>query len=240
MKPHIFPLTQSESSKAATAALYSAWAQTSQPRETHPCRKIVFRFRSRDQGWGGDYKDRGTYNGSFTWLDVGRERARVVEENESERVEGSTKYPQQDAHPEEASESDVEKTLAWNLESVVPPLERDEAPKRSRTSLDLDDRSPTVKLHHPFLPHDKTLQKNRTATEEAKDYTIVWRWDDNIDAESFEAEELEKVGRGKATGNGEFVRSLEVGDVVTLWARARFPGWSITIKDVQVDMFWAV
>ncbi len=48
------------------------------------------------------------------------------------------------------------------------------------------------------------------------------------------------VRRGKATGNGEFVRSLEVGDVVTLWARARFPGWFIKVKDVEIDMFWAV
>lgn len=156
---------------------------------------------------------------------------------------------QQVAQWKESSEGDVEKTLPWNLESVVPPLKKGDAPKKSQAWLDLGDKppvveregkSPAVELDHPFLPHDKTLQKNLTATKEAKDYTIVWRWDDEIDAESAEAEELQEAGRGKATGNGEFVRSLEVGDVVTLWARARFPGWSITIKDVEVNMFWAV
>ncbi|KFY49485.1 hypothetical protein V496_09975 [Pseudogymnoascus sp. VKM F-4515 (FW-2607)] len=239
--PHPFPPTQSQASKKSTAALYSAWAQASQPREAHPCRKIVFRFRSRDQGWGGDSKDRGTYNGSFTWLDVGKERARVVNENEIETSEKYMELPQQEAQQDEGSEGDVEKTFAWNLESVVPPPKKGRVPEGSQAGLDLGDRlPPTVELEHPFLPHDMTLQKNRTATNEARDYTIIWRWDDNIDAESDDAEELQKVGRGKATGNGEFVRSLEVGDVVTLWARARFPGWFIKVKDVEIDMFWAV
>jgi hypothetical protein len=186
----------------------------------------------RDQGWGGEHKHRGTYDGSFTWLDVGRERARVIDENESETLEGSMELPQPKRHLNEGSESDVEKTLAWNLETVDPPLKKNGAPTRSQ--------APAVELDHPFLSHDKTLQKNLVATKEAKDYTIVWRWDDDIDAESDDAEELQKAGRGKATGNGEFVRSLEVGDVVTVWARARFPGWSMTVKDVEIDMFWAV
>ncbi|ELR04985.1 hypothetical protein VC83_02874 [Pseudogymnoascus destructans] len=240
MRPHVFLPTQSEASKAATAALYSAWAQKSQPREVHPCRKIVFKFRMRDQGWGGEYKDHGTYNGSFTWLDVGRERARVIDKYESAALEGSTELPQPTRQRKEGSESDVEKTLAWNLESVDPPLKKNGAPTRNQAWLDPGNMAAAVELEHPFLPHGKTLQKNVTATKEAKDYTIVWRWDDDIDAESDEAEELQKAGRGKATGNGEFVRSLEVGDVVTVWARARFPGWSITVKDVEVDMFWAV
>ncbi|KFY75345.1 hypothetical protein V499_04681 [Pseudogymnoascus sp. VKM F-103] len=241
MRPHVFPPTQSEASKAATAALYAAWARTSQPREVHPCRKIVFKFGMRDQGWGGDYKDHGTYNGSFTWLDVGRERARAIDKYESETLEGSAELPQPKRQRKEGSESDVEKTLAWNLESVDPPLKMNVSPTGRQAWLNEENRvRMAVELEHPFLPHDKTLQKNLVATKEAVDYTIVWRWDDDIDAESDDAEELQKAGRGKATGNGEFVRSLEVGDVVTLWARARFPGWSITVIDVEVDMFWAV
>lgn len=195
----------------------------------------------RDQGWGGDYKDHGTYNGSFTWLDVGRERARAIDKYKSETLEGSAELPQPKKQRKEGSESDVEKTLAWNLESVDPPLKTNVSPAGRQAWLDEENRvRMAVGLEHPFLPHDKTLQKNLVAKKEAVDYTIVWRWDDDIDAESDDAEELQKAGRGKATGNGEFVRSLEVGDVVTLWARARFPGWSITVIDVEVDMFWAV
>jgi hypothetical protein len=193
----------------------------------------VFRFRSGDQGWGGERKDHGTYNGSYTWLDVGRERARVVDENEAQgrgveliRLAGGDR--------EDCPEGEVTKTLVWDLESVDPP------PKLAVAGSAEGDRLPVIELDHPFLSHDRTLQKNRTATHEAEEYTIIWRWDDEIDPNSADAEDLQNVGRGKATGNGEFVRSLEVGDAVTLWARARFPGWANTVKNVSVDMYWAV
>jgi hypothetical protein len=39
-----------------------------------PARKVVFTIKSKDQGWGGDHNDHGTYNGSWTWFDAGIER----------------------------------------------------------------------------------------------------------------------------------------------------------------------
>jgi hypothetical protein len=51
---------------------------------------------------------------------------------------------------------------------------------------------------------------------------------------------LEGMGRGSETGNGDFVRSLQIGDVVTVWARARFPGWANLVEELRVDMYWAV
>ncbi|OBT57048.1 hypothetical protein VE04_02605 [Pseudogymnoascus sp. 24MN13] len=242
MRPHVFPPTQSEASKAATAALRVKCIHVGKSFLNSGCAIRGWgRGIMRDQGWGGDYKDHGTYNGSFTWLDVGRERARAIDKYESETLEGSAELPQSKRQRKESSQSDVEKTLAWNLESVDPPLKTNVSPTGRQAWLDEENRvRMALELEHPFLPHDKTLQKNLVAKKEAVDYTIVWRWDDDIDAESDDAEELQKAGRGKATGNGEFVRSLEVGDVVTLWARARFPGWSITVMDVEVDMFWAV
>lgn len=44
------------------------------PTLTSPVRKIVFNLRCRDQGSGGQARDRGTFNGSWTWLDAGLER----------------------------------------------------------------------------------------------------------------------------------------------------------------------
>lgn len=40
----------------------------------HPCRKIVFTIRSRDQGWGGGPTNHNTYKQSWTWFDAGLER----------------------------------------------------------------------------------------------------------------------------------------------------------------------
>ncbi|KIH93717.1 hypothetical protein SPBR_04257 [Sporothrix brasiliensis 5110] len=51
---------------------------------------------------------------------------------------------------------------------------------------------------------------------------------------------LEKLGRGAETGDGAFVRNLRVGDVVTLWAKARFPGWVNIVQRAQIDVYWAV
>lgn len=73
------------------------------------------------------------------------------------------------------------------------------------------------------------------------DYTIVWRYDDDVsDPESDEAKALAEAGRGLLSGNGEFVRGLKFGDVVTVWAKSRFPAWINNIERVSIDIYWAV
>jgi hypothetical protein len=84
------------------------------------------------------------------------------------------------------------------------------------------------------------LQKNLTAVNTFQDHTITWSAEDNVDPKSPEGEALQDQGRGKSTLNGEFVRNLKVGDSITVWAKARFPGWSNIITDVKVDVYWAV
>jgi hypothetical protein len=63
---------------------------------------------------------------------------------------------------------------------------------------------------------------------------------DCIKPDSIEATLLEEEGRGKETGSGELVRNMAVGDVITLWGRARFPGWINHIQEVKIDVYWAV
>ena len=79
---------------------------------------------------------------------------------------------------------------------------------------------------------------------------MVWSYTDDIiyppSEESDEpvdirvVSELEECGRGKSTGDGEFVRNLKLGDIVTVWAKARFPGWTNHVERVKVDVYWAV
>lgn len=68
-----------------------------QPILEHPCRKIVFSIRSHDQGWGGDARHHGTYEGSWTWFDAGLEKfeadggeRRLQEADESEEPIGAS------------------------------------------------------------------------------------------------------------------------------------------------------
>jgi hypothetical protein len=84
------------------------------------------------------------------------------------------------------------------------------------------------------------IQANIHAMREYTSHRVEWRWTDDIDEESPEVEELLANGRGKATGNGAFVRNLTLGDVVTVWGRARFPAWANHVHSVQIDVYWAV
>lgn len=107
--------------------------------------------------------------------------------------------------------------------------------------------SPTVhasapnRFEHPLMPTMKCLQKNLTATREPQEHKIVWSCNDDIaDPDSMEAQALEERGRGRDTGNGDYVRDMKVGDVVTVWAKARFPGWVNVVESVRIDVYYAV
>lgn len=102
------------------------------------------------------------------------------------------------------------------------------------------DGEPRYVFEHPLNPTGTVLQKNMTATRPAKEHIITWSCDDNIRPDSKEAQELEKVGRGRETGSGEIVRNLKVGDVVTVWAKARYGGWVNHVEEVKIDVYWAV
>lgn len=94
-------------------------------------------------------------------------------------------------------------------------------------------RSEADQLHHPLCPEANALQKNLTATKRTQEYTITWSADDNIRPDSLEANEIEEQGRGRDTGSGEFVRSLLPGDVITVWGKARFPGWTNYVEKYE-------
>jgi len=99
----------------------------------------------------------------------------------------------------------------------------------------------TYKFKHDINPGDTVLQKNKTAVRDSTEHVITWTSEDNIkNPESPEAAELEKQGRGKLTGSGEFLKKMKLGDVVTVWAKARFAGWYNTVEDLQIDVYWAV
>lgn len=66
------PQTESKSSTPdLMPRLLQAWEERTIARGAH-CRKVVFELRSHDQGWGGS--DKGKYDSSYTWFDVGLER----------------------------------------------------------------------------------------------------------------------------------------------------------------------
>jgi hypothetical protein len=119
----------------------------------------------------------------------------------------------------------------YSLRTVLPHTTGVQVPKAYEISYHFD---------HPLLPNEMALQRNVHSSREMKEHVVTWSFDDHIDPESEEATKLQLQGRGGATGSGELVRSLVVGDVVTVWAKARFPGWMNVIEQVKIDVYWAV
>ncbi|KAK0656262.1 hypothetical protein B0T16DRAFT_32583 [Cercophora newfieldiana] len=180
------------------------------PLVTHPCRKIVFTTRSRDQAWGGDAQDHHTYHGSWTWFEAGLERWT--------RKQG-------DSPPE----TQMQPSLALkDLTAIYPPV--------------VAENENTYKYDHQLLPSENLkVQCNKTAVHETLEHTVVWRYTDDMDPENEQAAaELASSGRGTATGDGRFVRQLELGDIVTLWGKTRFPGWANHVESVKVEVYWVV
>lgn len=116
------------------------------------------------------------------------------------------------------------------LRPIYPVIEPDE------------DHEGAFKYSHPLHRSTKNeILRNRTATRAVSDREVTWRWTDDLSRDSEEAIRLdEEEGRGRDTMNGEFVRGLKFGDVVTVWAKARFPLWVNHVEKVKIDIYWAV
>lgn len=92
-----------------------------------------------------------------------------------------------------------------------------------------------------LLPNEHKVQVNGARVSEIQDVEIVWDSQDNIQPDSPAALDVEQTqGRGRATLDGRFVREMQVGDSVALWARARFPGWSNHVYRASVTVYWVI
>ncbi|EAA34853.2 hypothetical protein GE21DRAFT_2199 [Neurospora crassa] len=194
------------------------------PTLSHPCRKIKFTIVSHDQGWGGEARTRRTYNSSYTWFDIGLERCLQT----SDDIGEPTFDPQ------------TLSTILPKVREVDPNNDGDRHVQGTHT------------FDFPLCPQkDTMIQCNEVANGQYHQYEVEWKWTDNLSsADLFDSgygcEEglienpLPKVGRGQATGDGKFVRDLKLGDVITVWAKARFAGWANYIKRIQVDVYWVV
>ncbi|KAI1204863.1 uncharacterized protein F4807DRAFT_445338 [Annulohypoxylon truncatum] len=184
----------------------------------HPFRKVVFDIVSCDQGWSGDRENHGRYTGSWTWFDVGLERF----DQENDCVSEC---------PDHLGSEDAEKTPSiptCAIRPIWPPLE------------EVDAGGALMRYHHELLPNQgRLIQLNKHAEGNFQHYHVEWSWDDDVEPESAAAQTLEDAGRGTGTGNGAFLKNLKLGDMITVWGHARFPGWTNNVQKVEVKVYWA-
>ncbi|SPO00196.1 uncharacterized protein DNG_03045 [Cephalotrichum gorgonifer] len=188
------------------------------PTLLHPVRKVVFTIQSHDQGWGGKVADKNTFQGSWTWFEVGQERIDL----------GATCPDEEKGEKCKHRPLDKPDRLPPNckLRQTVPvPISKDIGGV----------------LEYKLLPdHAYMIQCNRTANGRPETHTITWSYTDDVHPDSAAAEALVEKGRGRETGMGAFVRSLMVGDEVSVWAKARFPGWTNHVLSIGIDVYWAL
>ncbi|KAI0544716.1 hypothetical protein F4679DRAFT_563895 [Xylaria curta] len=180
----------------------------------HPARKIIFDIISRDQGWSHDLDSHHTFRHSWTWFEAGIDRFDKAHKSSKDGAESGS----------EVSSSSAKGPTTDAIRPVWPPL------KESLTEYD--------HALHPVPDH--MIQSNRVAEHDWQHHHIEWSWTDRADPELRVSEELEANGRGSATGDGSFLRTLKVGDMVTVWGHARFPGWINSVQKVQVQVYWAL
>ncbi|KAI0201810.1 hypothetical protein F4808DRAFT_423879 [Astrocystis sublimbata] len=191
-----------------------AFVEGSSSTLVHPARKVVFDIVSRDQGHGGSYEDHGSFRHSWTWFDAGIDRF----------DKGHKRPEDEERAASDNSSGDLSMLTTGAIRSVWPPLKEDAS--------EYD--------HQLHTTSDHKIQCNRLAEHDWQNYHVEWSWTDNIDPESSAGNELEVNGRGSATGDGNFIKRLRIGDMVTVWGRARFPGWSNNIQKVQVQVYTAL
>lgn len=95
-------------------------------------------------------------------------------------------------------------------------------------------------VNKPLLPSPSTVQKNIVAKRQTTHHIVTWTDLDDVKEGSPEAIAAENRGQGWKSYDGSFVRDLQVGDCITLWMKARYPGWSNEAVKAKITVFWAV
>ncbi|PNP46897.1 hypothetical protein TGAMA5MH_01850 [Trichoderma gamsii] len=178
---------------------------------SNPARKIVFRISSHDQGWTTDEVP-GPFIAAKTWFDAGIERF---------DASNST---------DEADSTDMRQWTARKLGTVEPQVK-----EAKGTHEGWDYQFPFTPWKGPY-----EIQRNVMASSDFIDFKVTWTCWDVIAPDSPEAQDLLEQGKGRRAGDGQFVRNLKLGDVVTVWGRAMHRGWINTVESVEIDIYWAL
>ncbi|EEH46731.2 uncharacterized protein PADG_02829 [Paracoccidioides brasiliensis Pb18] len=76
------------------------------------------------------------------------------------------------------------------------------------------------------------VQKNSVATRDTQIREIVW----TVDRKHQKEEVVEDSGSGSGEG---FIRALQPGDVIFLWARAIYPGWANYVEGAMIEISYS-
>ena len=229
----------SEASKTqcmgSRARYYSSLPLTSipEPRLKYPVRRITWRIRSHDQGWGGEGGD--VYENSWTGF-----RGTVTRMNPETGAEVKTGISN-DGEPKKVETTPIAKAVEdqtqWDDASSEDYFE----PEWTERCIPIEPKQPEVWPQGDWCFKDTQIQLNRRADVEWMTHRIVWDYRDDIkENDPRSLGELKRQGRGLQTGDGSQVRALCKGDVVELWSYAFFPGWLNFVREAEFVIEFAL
>ncbi|KAL8636601.1 MAG: hypothetical protein Q9228_006018 [Teloschistes exilis] len=267
MRTHPLGLQTREPDTVVKAGMVSRWKQRLKrdrrrksssgptwlpPRGVRPCRKIVFEILSHQEAL--DFSEP-QYGDSPTWFDVSVEKM-LSEEGETEAAIWTNSMNEECGDEVLGCTSDGPGLqLVKKVPGVGVTLER---PSRqaSLASSAVDDgpmqhfETRRTKPTRAATFRQTVVQQNYQGDAFHRQHIVTWRYDDTLDMGSFEGEN--KMIETGTHSNGDFVRTLESGESIVLWARARnrprdsskSPGLADpcinVVERVRTHVFWAI
>ncbi|KAL1747381.1 hypothetical protein HDZ31DRAFT_32061 [Schizophyllum fasciatum] len=191
----------------------STWCYLASPPLARRPKKIRFYILSHDQGWGGPVECQGTFRGSFSWTEVALMRPRrATFDSEKQRPQPPTR------------------SMSW-VRTSAQENSFVENTSDDPNDIALDDP------HYEAVSIDgrthAALQYNRVAVKHSERHVVEWREDDEGGARRW-GERSEETGAGYGGG---FVRAIEEGDRIAVFARAQYPGWANHVEGVRMEIF---
>ncbi|EPS43876.1 hypothetical protein H072_2060 [Dactylellina haptotyla CBS 200.50] len=181
-------------------------------------RRLVFKVRSKDQGWSSYSEHYGSYRGCWSWLDVEVWRG------------GDAVDPVSDEHHNEEAQEEIDEDYQGSSGGEGEPAEVNNAGKHKLGDWLLQRNKHAFSDH---IDHEIVWDWREDGLPDDDDD----KWEpDSINAEG-NREQWDKDGR---RANGELVRELRGGDEIRVIIKARYGGWRCEIESCKVECFWAV
>ncbi|KAL9019625.1 MAG: hypothetical protein Q9185_003090 [Variospora sp. 1 TL-2023] len=222
------------------------------PRGLRPCRKIVFEILSHQEAM--DFTEP-QYGDSPTWLDVSVEK--ILPEQDAVDLPIWTTSMNEEWGDELMGRTagSASLLLLKRVPGAAAPFDRQ--PKQASPTSSQIDNHPVqlfetrrTKPSLAAMTRQNVVQQNYQGDAINRQHVVTWRYDDTRDMDSREGDEI--LTETGSHSNGDFVRRLESGESIILWARARgrprnliydkageYPCINV-VDRVRIHVFWAV
>ncbi|KAI4116069.1 MAG: hypothetical protein LQ338_007771 [Usnochroma carphineum] len=222
------------------------------PRGLRPCRKIVFEILSHQEAI--DFTEP-QYGDSPTWMDVSVERI-LPEENAVDPPIWTASMNEEWGDELMGCTADSARLLILKrVPGSAAPLDRRQ--KQATPASSLINNQPVqlfeTRRTKPSLAattRQAVVQQNYQGHAINRQHVVTWRYDDTLDMDSTEGDRI--LSETGSHSNGDFVRQLESGESIVLWARARSRPRDLmnrgngadpcinVVDRVRMHVFWAI